>query len=90
LGDNAGMATCYMNMGVVARQRGEYDEAMELFRGGLAICEELGDNVGIAGCYIGMGEVARKRRQYHEAVKLYRFEVKRYKWVVETTNFRLN
>src|SRR5262249_25157436 len=48
LGDRAGMASSYHNMGMVAQERGDYEGALEWYRCSLAIAEELGDRAGMA------------------------------------------
>jgi tetratricopeptide (TPR) repeat protein len=46
--DRAGMASSYGQLGIVARVRGDYDQALDWYRQALAIFEELGDRASMA------------------------------------------
>jgi len=72
LGDRAGLATSYNNIGLVHKARGAYDEALGWYEKSLAIQEALGDRAGLAGSYINIGEVHYARGAYEEAVGWFR------------------
>ena len=48
LGDQAGMATSYHQLGILAQDRGDYDEAARQYQASLDINERLGDQAGMA------------------------------------------
>jgi tetratricopeptide (TPR) repeat protein len=59
-------------LGMVAQQRGSYEEALEWYRKALAIAEELGNRAGMAGSYHQLGNVSYLRGSYEEALDWYR------------------
>jgi tetratricopeptide (TPR) repeat protein len=69
LDDRAGMAPSYHQLGIMAQERGAYEEALEWYRRSLAIEEELGDRVGIARSYHHLGKIAYLRGAYEEALE---------------------
>ena len=48
IGDQAGMATSYHQLGMLAQNRGDYDTAEPLYRRALEINERIGDQAGMA------------------------------------------
>jgi tetratricopeptide (TPR) repeat protein len=61
LGDQDGMAGVYHNLGVLAQDRGDYDEAARQYQRALDICERLGNQVGIADNYSQLGNLEKER-----------------------------
>ena len=59
-------------LGIVAQERGSYDEALDWYRKSLAIKEELGDRSGMARSYHQLGNVSYLRGSYDEALDWYR------------------
>jgi tetratricopeptide (TPR) repeat protein len=54
LGDPAGMAGSYHQLGNVAQHRGDHDAALGWYRQSLEIAEELGDRAGMA---LNLGQI---------------------------------
>jgi tetratricopeptide (TPR) repeat protein len=59
-------------IGNIAFQRGDYDQAQERFRKALAILERLGDRAGMATSYHQLGVIAQRRGDYDQALDWYR------------------
>jgi tetratricopeptide (TPR) repeat protein len=57
LGDQAGMAASYGQLGILAHVRGDYDEAARQYQRSLDIFERLGDQAGIATSYSQLGNL---------------------------------
>ena len=55
IGDRAGEARCYGNLGQVFESIGEYDKAKQYFKKGLVISKEIGDRAGEAADYFNLG-----------------------------------
>ena len=72
LGDRAGMANSYHQLGIVAHKRGDYDQALDWYRKSLEINEALGDRAGMASSYHQLGRVAQDRGDYDQALDWYR------------------
>ncbi len=66
------MAAAYLNLGVVAQERGELDAAQDWYRKSLAIDEKLGNRPGMAGAYHQLGMVAQGRGELDAAQEWYR------------------
>jgi tetratricopeptide (TPR) repeat protein len=66
------MASSYHQLGMVAKDRGDYDQALEWYRKSLAIAEALGDRAGMASSYHQLGAVAQARGDYDQALEWYR------------------
>ena len=62
LGDRAGMASTYHQLGVTAQDRGRLDEAEDWYRKSLAINEELGNRPGMALTLCAAGPARRGPR----------------------------
>jgi hypothetical protein len=71
LGDQAGMARIYHNLGNVAYLLGDYDEATRQYQRSLDISERLGDQAGMASTYHQLGILAQDRGDYDEAARQY-------------------
>ena len=61
------MARCYQGLGMIAQDRGDFDEAARQYQRTLDISERLGDRAGIASSYHNLGILARGRGDYDEA-----------------------
>ena len=61
LGDQAGMASGYHQLGILAQDRGDHDTAEPLYQRSLAIAERLGDQAGMAGGHYQLGMLAQLR-----------------------------
>jgi tetratricopeptide (TPR) repeat protein len=72
LGNRAGMAISYHNMGAIAQDRGDYDAALDWYRKSLAIAEQLGDRAGMARSYHQLGNFSYLRGDYDAALDSYR------------------
>jgi tetratricopeptide (TPR) repeat protein len=57
LGDRAGLATSYNNIGEVCRARGDYAAALEWYEKSVATQEALGDYAGLATSFSNIGGV---------------------------------
>jgi tetratricopeptide (TPR) repeat protein len=55
LGNQAGMAASYHNLGRLAQDRGDYDEAARQYQRALDINERLGNQAGMATSYSQLG-----------------------------------
>ncbi len=66
------IAGIYHQLGIVAQERGQLDEADEWYRKSLAIKEELGDRPGMAITYHQLGNAATDRGRLSEAGEWYR------------------
>jgi tetratricopeptide (TPR) repeat protein len=66
------MASSYHQLGMVAQERGDYDDALQWYRRSLEIKEELGNRAGMASSYHQLGMVAQKRGDYDDALQWYR------------------
>ncbi|KOR34907.1 hypothetical protein AM228_21485 [Planktothricoides sp. SR001] len=72
LGDRAGMAISWVQLGDIQRNRGNWDEAEKLYRQSLEIETELGDRARMASSWASLGNIERFRGNWDEAEKLYR------------------
>ncbi|MBA9002371.1 tetratricopeptide repeat protein [Thermomonospora cellulosilytica] len=66
------IATATHQLGMVAQDWGDWDEAEEWYRRSLTIKEELGDRPGMATSYHQLGRVAQERGDWDEAEEWYR------------------
>jgi tetratricopeptide (TPR) repeat protein len=67
VGDQAGIAATWSNLGWVTNERGALAEAEACFQRSLAIMERIGDQEGIAHAWNGLGSVANERGALAEA-----------------------
>jgi len=65
------MATTYHNLGALAQDREDYDEAARQYQRSLDIKERLGDQAGMATTYHQLGALAQDRGDYDEAARQY-------------------
>jgi tetratricopeptide (TPR) repeat protein len=65
-------ATCIHQLGMIAQERGDYQQAEERYRASLTIKEELGNRAGIAASYHQLGRIAQERGDYQQAEERYR------------------
>ena len=65
------MATSYHQLGILAQDRGDYDEAARQYQRALDINERLGDQAGMATSYGQLGILAQDRGDYEEAARQY-------------------
>lgn len=68
LGDRAGMATSYHQLGNVAFLRGDYDAALDWYRKSLAIAEQLGDRAGMAATVSNLGALYTVTERLADAI----------------------
>ncbi|MDJ1171371.1 tetratricopeptide repeat protein [Roseofilum sp. BLCC_M154] len=71
IGDKAGIANCWGQLGSIQRNRGNWDEAERLYQQCLAIETELGDRSGMASSWGVLGDIQRNRGNWDEAERLY-------------------
>ncbi|MGW2836147.1 tetratricopeptide repeat protein, partial [Streptomyces sp. NPDC001286] len=62
----------YHQLGMIAQERGDYQQAEERYRASLTISEELGNRAGIATSYHQLGMIAQERGDYQQAEERYR------------------
>ena len=65
------MAGSYHQLGMLAQDRGDYDEAARQYQRSLDISERLGDQAGMATSYHQLGMLAQDRGDYDEAARQY-------------------
>lgn len=66
-----GLATAIVNIGVIYRFQGKYDEALKKHQEALEIFERLKDTNGIASTYHGFGLTYHSQRDYNRALENY-------------------
>jgi tetratricopeptide (TPR) repeat protein len=66
------IAAATHNLGVVAQDRGQFDQAEDWYRQSLAIKEDLGNRPGVANSYHQLGTAAQDRGQLDQAEDWYR------------------
>jgi tetratricopeptide (TPR) repeat protein len=71
-----GIATCLKNSGYLAKDTGNYIQALIQFKKALATFEEIKDKNGIASSYNAIGEGNRMQGNYSEALRNYRISLK--------------
>ena len=67
IGDRAGEATCYGNLGTVYQSLGEYGKAKTYQENALVVRKEIGDKEGEATCYGNLGTVYQSLGEYGKA-----------------------
>jgi tetratricopeptide (TPR) repeat protein len=65
-------AASYHHLGIIAQQRGDYDQALDWYLKSLNISEELGNRADMARSYHHLGMVAQDRGDYDQALDWYR------------------
>ncbi len=68
IGDQAGLATNYNNIGLTYRYKGDYDKALDWFYKSLKIREQIGDQAGLATTYNNIGGVYYSKGDYDKAL----------------------
>jgi serine/threonine protein kinase/tetratricopeptide (TPR) repeat protein len=71
VGQQAGVASCTLNLGGLARVFGRLEEADALHREALATFRAIGDPRGVALATDGLGILARTRGRFDEALELH-------------------
>jgi tetratricopeptide (TPR) repeat protein len=71
LGNKVGVAQALNNLGIGARQQGEYDKAWAFLEESLAISRGVGSKISIANSLECLGFLAFKQTDYKRAVTLY-------------------
>ncbi|MEW9534457.1 tetratricopeptide repeat protein [Microbispora sp. NPDC049125] len=61
-----------LQLGVIAQERGDHEQALEQYRRALAVFEELGIRDGVAAGYHQLGNVAYLRGDHDQALEWYR------------------
>ena len=59
------------HLGMLAQERGDYQEAARQYQRSLNISERLGDQAGMANSYNNLGMLAQERGDYEEAARQY-------------------
>ena len=62
--DPSGVSSALNNLGLVARHRGDYDQAEEYFHESLDLNRKIGDAAGIATTLNNLGNVALAESDY--------------------------
>jgi len=65
------MAAAYHQLGIVAQQRGQLDDAQRWYERSLEIEEEFGNRPGMASSYHQLGSLAQMRGQLDDAQRWY-------------------
>jgi len=69
--DSPRRAAWIHQLGIIAQERGDYDEAARQFQRSLDINERLGNESGMASTYHHLGWLAQERGDYDEAARQY-------------------
>jgi tetratricopeptide (TPR) repeat protein len=69
--DSPRQAAWIHQLGILAQDRGDYDEAARQYQRSLDISERLGDQAGTAASYGQLGTLAQQRGDYDEAARQY-------------------
>ncbi|MCJ7668080.1 MAG: tetratricopeptide repeat protein, partial [Anaerolineae bacterium] len=72
LGDQAGIAKSLHQLGIIAQDQGEHQQAKELYNQSLEIERTLGDQAGIAASLFQLGRVAEDEGKSDEAIRLFK------------------
>lgn len=65
------IANCYINIGTVLENKGDYNEAHRNFETALAILDSISDMPRLAYCYNNLGSLYEREDNYDEAIKFY-------------------
>jgi len=71
-GDRQKLAVCLGYQGESHRTRGEFDEAMRLYKEQERMCRELGDKAGLSNSLCSQGNIHQARGKLDEAMRLYK------------------
>jgi len=69
IGYKKGQAVAYTNLGLVATENGEYDEALVSYSAEMGIWKDLKNTVNVGRCYNNIGLVYWRQAKYFEALK---------------------
>ena len=69
LGDRAGVAACYHQLGMLAQDRGDYDTAEQRYQTALTIAKELGDQAGTARTLSQLGILRTEQSRFAEGIR---------------------
>lgn len=86
LGDRAGTAQVFNNIGAIELRQGNEAQAKILYEQSLSIRRELNDKVGMAACLLNLGTVAQETGQNLEAWERYRESLVLYEDIGDTSN----
>ena len=67
-----GIASNLISLGVLAKNRSDFDHAINLYSECMQIFEQRGDQRGIWTCLINLGNIANVQGDYPEALRLYK------------------
>ncbi len=76
-----GLATSYINIGVINARQGNLERALEYYNKGLKLSEELNDKWGVAKVLINMGNVYVSQGHFPEGLKNYFSALKFYEQI---------
>ena len=76
IGDQAGIAKSWGQLGSIQRNRGNWDEAERLYRQSLQLRTELGDRSGMASSWGQLGNIERNRGNWDEVFAAWRAGLK--------------
>jgi tetratricopeptide (TPR) repeat protein len=68
---NSKKATAYNNIGLIHKNKGDFDKALEFYFKSLKIFEELGHKSDIAASYNNIGVIHKKKGNYDKALEFY-------------------
>jgi tetratricopeptide (TPR) repeat protein len=71
-GDDSNLAVAFHQLGMIAQERRQFDEAERWYRQSLAIEERIGNEHGQGSTLHQLGRIAQERRQFDEAERWYR------------------
>jgi len=71
IGDNKGVAACYVNLGIFRKSLGEIKKSTENYKNALSIYEEINDNEGSAKAYLNLGNLFKMQGNYKSALDNY-------------------
>ena len=71
MGDRAGLATSYNNIGLIYDARGEYGAALGWYEKSVALKEELGDRAGLATTLHNVAHVVLAQEDLRRALDLF-------------------
>jgi len=71
VGDKAGLAATYNNIGEIHRARGELDAALEWYERSVNLNEQIGDKLHVALTMDNMGYIALAQKDWARALDLF-------------------
>jgi lipopolysaccharide biosynthesis regulator YciM len=69
--DKKGQAACYNNLGIVYRNQGALDRALEFYTQSLAINESIANKEGVASTKNNIGNIYTLKKDYGQAMKYF-------------------